>query len=276
MIELYNDKFENILHKIKFDVIITDPPYPNFLADEYVYYDGIIDWMKKYKCKQIVFWTEKEPFVLDYGTKHIWHKQCGTYATTESIFEINSVSESKTYSYQKIKNQIDAQMNRDIKTIHPSQKPIRLTNELINDFTKKGARPLKDNPAANVEKGDIANNLKNLTTNSLDPIKQEYPSMKILSGYRQPKNNTDVSQNTTGEAVDIKIEGLDRRGHWEAIQWIQQNVPYDQLILEYDSKTYVWIHISLKKTGNRKEHYTMFHNKRKGNMGEFIYIPEAE
>ena len=146
----------------------------------------------------------------------------------------------------------------------------------LGDFTKKGARPLKDNPAANVEKGDIANNLKNLTTNSLDPIKQEYPSMKILSGYRQPKNATDVSQNTTGEAVDIKIEGLDRRGHWEAIQWIQQNVPYDQLILEYDSKTYVWIHISLKKTGNRKEHYTMFHNKRKGNMGEFIYIPEAE
>jgi len=137
-IELYNDKFENVLPKIKFDVIITDPPYPNFLADEYVYYDGIIEWMKKYECRQIVFWTDKEPFVLDYGTKHIWHKQCGTYATTESIFEINSISESKTYSYQKIKNQIDAQMNRDIKTIHPSQKPIRLINELINDFTSEG------------------------------------------------------------------------------------------------------------------------------------------
>jgi len=43
--ELYNNKFENILSKVRFDVIITDPPYPNFLADEYVYYDGIIEWM---------------------------------------------------------------------------------------------------------------------------------------------------------------------------------------------------------------------------------------
>ncbi len=137
-ISLYNEKFEDILNKIKFDVIITDPPYPNFLADEYAYYDGIINWMKNYKCRQIVFWTDKEPFVLDFETEHIWHKQCGTYATTESIFEINTKSESKTYSYQKIKNRIDAQMNRDVKTIHPSQKPIRLTNELINDFSKKG------------------------------------------------------------------------------------------------------------------------------------------
>jgi len=137
-IDLFNEKFEDILSKIKFDVIITDPPYPNFLADEYAYYDGIIDWMKKYKCRQVVFWTDKEPFVLDFETEHIWHKQCGTYATTESIFEINTKSESKTYSYQKIKNRIDAQMNRDVKTIHPSQKPIRLTNELINDFSKKG------------------------------------------------------------------------------------------------------------------------------------------
>lgn len=137
-LKLFNDKFENILTGINFDVIVTDPPYPNYFADEYAYYDGILNWMEKYKCKQIVFWTDKEPFVLDYGTKHIWHKQCGTYATTESIYEINSFSESKTYSYQKIKNQIDAQMNRDIKTIHPSQKPIRLTNHLINDFTKIG------------------------------------------------------------------------------------------------------------------------------------------
>lgn len=146
----------------------------------------------------------------------------------------------------------------------------------LGDLTKKGARPLRDNPAAGVEKGDVANNLKNLTTNSLDPIKKEYPSMKILSGYRHPRNSSDVSQHTTGEAVDIKIEGLDRRGHWEAVQWIQQNVPYNELILEYDAKTYVWIHISLKKEGNEKRHYTMFHHKRKGNYGEFIYIPEAE
>ena len=146
----------------------------------------------------------------------------------------------------------------------------------LGDLTKSGSVPLQDIPSANIEKGDIANNLKNLTVNVLDEIKKEYPSMKILSGYRHVKDSANITQHNTGEAVDIKIDGEGRRGHYEAIQWIQQNVPYDELILEYDSKTYVWIHISLKKEGNKKRHYTMFHHKRKGNYGEFIYIPEAE
>jgi DNA modification methylase len=138
IMKLYNEKFESIIKKVEFDVIITDPPYPNFLAEEFNYYEGIIDFLKNYHCPQIIFWTDKEDFVHDWDTKHTWHKQCGTYATTEAIYERNSSSKPKTYSYQKIKNNVDAQMNRDIKTIHPSQKPIRLINELINDFTKEG------------------------------------------------------------------------------------------------------------------------------------------
>lgn len=146
----------------------------------------------------------------------------------------------------------------------------------LGDLTRKGSVTLQDHPAAELEAGDIANNLKNLTVNCLDPIKKRYPSMKVMSALRHPKNPEDVSQHTKGEAVDIRIDGLDRQGHYEAIQEIQQLVPYDELILEYDGKEFVFIHISLKKEGNRKVHYTMFHHQRKGNYGEFIYIPEAK
>jgi DNA modification methylase len=59
LIQLFNDKFENVLPKIKFDVIITDPPYPDYLADEYGYYDGIIDWCKNFDCRQLIFWSAK-------------------------------------------------------------------------------------------------------------------------------------------------------------------------------------------------------------------------
>jgi DNA modification methylase len=111
------------------DAVVTDPPYPNFLVKEYGAAD--IEWMAKLPCLQLVFWTVKETFPLDYTAKHIWHKQCGTWATEEAIYERNGASDEERYSYQKIKNKIDAQMNRDVLTGHPSQKPIRLMMRLM-------------------------------------------------------------------------------------------------------------------------------------------------
>ena len=48
LVQLFNDKFENVLPKIKFDAIITDPPYPDYMAEEYGYYEGIIEWCKNF------------------------------------------------------------------------------------------------------------------------------------------------------------------------------------------------------------------------------------
>lgn len=137
--KLYNEDCVITLSRLnEIDIIITDPPYPNFHKEIFFYKDGLIDFLNELKCRQLVFWTAKEPFPLDFTATHKWHKQTGTYATVEYIYERNGGAEEKTYSYQKIKNRIDAQMNRDVLTGHPSQKPIRLMKHLIKDFTKKG------------------------------------------------------------------------------------------------------------------------------------------
>jgi DNA modification methylase len=121
-----------------FDVIITDPPYPNYLSDEYKYFDGLLDFLNLYTCRQFVFWTVTKPFPLSYTARHEWNKQTGSYATKEYIYERNGESKEYSFSYQKIKNLIDAQMNRDIMTGHPSQKPLRLMKAIITKCNIQG------------------------------------------------------------------------------------------------------------------------------------------
>lgn len=120
------------------DVIITDPPYPNFWQELFGYQDGIIDFLDSFSCRQFVFWTVKEPFPLSYTARHTWDKITGTYARYEYIYERNGQAENCYFKYAKIQNEIDAQMNRDVKTSHPSQKPLRLIKAIISRFGLNG------------------------------------------------------------------------------------------------------------------------------------------
>jgi len=150
-------------------------------------------------------------------------------------------------------------------------------NFTVGALTKGGTRPISDTQGLAAK--EIACNLKGLCEQVLEPIKKAYPSMTITSGYRRPGDvgaSSATSQHYTGQAVDIVISGFNRKKHYEAIQQIQQLVPYDQLILEYDGSSTVWIHCSFKYSGNRKQHFTMYHHKRKGNIGEFLYLAEGQ
>ena len=150
-------------------------------------------------------------------------------------------------------------------------------NFTVGALTKNGTRPIADTQGLSAR--EIACNLKGLCEQVLEPIKKAYPSMSITSGYRRPGDvgaSSAKSQHYTGQAVDIVISGFNRKKHYDAIQQIQQLVPYDQLILEYDGSSTVWIHCSFSYTGNRKQHFTMYHHKRKGNIGQFLYLAEGE
>lgn len=137
-VTIYNANCLDMVGSLAPDVIITDPPYPNFHTDEYKYFDGILNFLTQFDLLQLIFWTDKEKFPLSCTAIHKWNKLCGTYATTENIFERNGNTICYEYSYQKIKNKIDAQMNRDVLTGHKSQKPQRLMKELVKKFSESG------------------------------------------------------------------------------------------------------------------------------------------
>lgn len=97
-------------------------------------------------------------------------------------------------------------------------------------------------------------NMTRLINRVLDPLREAYgEAITVNSGYRSPALNKAVggvksSQHMTGEAADITV-GTKEGNKW-LFDYIKDNLPYDQLIDEYD---YSWVHVSYKKGINRKE-----------------------
>lgn len=95
---------------------------------------------------------------------------------------------------------------------------------------------------------DVINRLSNLCIHVLDPLKEQYPDLKITSGYRCKRLNNNLggvhnSQHLIGEAADIycsDLNGLERSIKSKA---------YDQLI-RYDT----FIHVSYNIFTNRYQY----------------------
>lgn len=146
-------------------------------------------------------------------------------------------------------------------------------NFTLGALTKNGSRPVVAQQGIKVQ--EIVCNLKGLAENCLEPIRNLYPNMIITSGFRRPgdvANSSKTSDHYLGCAADIVIPNLDRAGHYEAIQKIQQLVPYDQLLLEYQGANTVWIHISFKYAGPKKQIFTMRDHKRISDFGQFVLV----
>lgn len=100
----------------------------------------------------------------------------------------------------------------------------------------------------NTPSTEIKKNLKALVDNILDPLREAYGKpITVTSGYRCPKLNTAVkgaknSQHVKGQAADINgVKDLRSENKKLFDLVIKLNLPYDQLIDEYD---YNWVHVS--------------------------------
>ena len=120
------------------DLVLTDPPYPDYYTEEYKYFSGILTPLERFDCKQIIFWTAKEEFPLDYTAVHIWDKKCGVGSMYERIYERNGQKNYKVYRHYLINSTVAANFTGDTNYDHPSQKPIRLIKQLIMEHSKEG------------------------------------------------------------------------------------------------------------------------------------------
>ena len=120
------------------DLVLTDPPYPDYYAKEYDYNEEPIKYLDKFKCKQLIFWTAKEDFILDYSAIHIWDKKVGCGSFQERIFERNGGKNYKVYNQYLINSTVAAKFNGEVFYNHPSQKPLKLITKLIEENSKEG------------------------------------------------------------------------------------------------------------------------------------------
>ena len=104
-------------------------------------------------------------------------------------------------------------------------------------------------------------NLKSLCEMILQPIRDHFGQVvSVSSGYRSPElcvaiGSSTQSQHAKGEASDFEIFGVSNK---ELADWINENLDYDQLILEYwkgeDEPNSGWVHCSYTNGSNRKQY----------------------
>lgn len=103
---------------------------------------------------------------------------------------------------------------------------------------------------------EIVNNLRFLCSNLLEKLRELNGNQPLVvsSGYRCERLNRAVggkpnSQHLRGEAVDIDFGSKPaNRDFFNKVK--RSDLDFDQLLNEFD---FAWIHISMKKAGNRKQ-----------------------
>lgn len=103
-------------------------------------------------------------------------------------------------------------------------------------------------------------NILNLIYYVLQPIRLKFGTVIVSGGYRSYSlwnklkqlgyNPAKDSQHLRGQAADIVVPSRNLK---EVFRWIRDNIEYDQLLYEYNSKGDVWIHVSFNKGKNRKK-----------------------
>lgn len=96
-----------------------------------------------------------------------------------------------------------------------------------------------------------------LTTAILQPIREVHGRVDINSGLRVLELNRkigsgDTSQHVLGQAADLECPSID---NLQLAQWIEQNLKFDQLILEFYEQgepTSGWIHVSYNNQGENR------------------------
>ena len=128
-------------------------------------------------------------------------------------------------------------------------------NELTNSQTaeRKGI--------ANTPSTAHQENLNSLCEMILQPIRDHFGQVvSVSSGYRSPElcaaiGSSTQSQHASGCAADFEIFGVSNK---ELADYIDQNLDYDQLILEYwkgeDEPNSGWVHCSYTDGNNRKQY----------------------
>ncbi len=118
-------------------------------------------------------------------------------------------------------------------------------------------------------------NLQRIVTNLLQPMRNHLGPIRISSGYRSKELNRAIggsnkSQHSKGEALDVQFWKDGQMCNKEIYDWIIDNaVEFDQMINEFD---FAWIHISLKKSKNRREVLEAY--KDKDGDTQYRYAPD--
>lgn len=112
--------------------------------------------------------------------------------------------------------------------------------------------------------------MKYVASKVFDPVR-EYVNGPLLASsfFRSPELNKAIggssktSQHMKGEAIDIDCDAFGYGNNNQVFDFISKRLEFDQLIGEYPdaSGKFAWVHVSLKKEGNRGQRLVKLKDK---------------
>lgn len=114
-------------------------------------------------------------------------------------------------------------------------------------------------------------NMSYLCEELLQPIRERFGPVRILSGYRSSSLNKAIggsknSQHCQGMAADIECRSVD---NLDLFGWIADNCDFDQLILEFYTRGEPlsgWVHVSYDKIVDRRSKSIMTAKRKMGKV----------
>ena len=154
---------------------------------------------------------------------------------------------------------------------------MKLSNNFsLSELTKSQTAERKG--IDNTPSAEHQENLKRLCESILQRIRDHFGQVvSVSSGYRSPElcvaiGSKTTSQHAKGQAADFEIYGVSNK---ELADWIDENLDYDQLILEYWNESDPnsgWIHCSYKSPSDSEENRGQYLRAYKEN-GSTKYEP---
>jgi hypothetical protein len=153
---------------------------------------------------------------------------------------------------------------------------MKLTNNFTLEELTKSETALRQN-IDNTPTVEVVENLTRLAEKVLQPVRDHFgKGVKVNSGFRCLAVNAAVggvqgakpSDHTRGMAADIEIPGVPNA---ELAQWIEANLEYTQLILEFYTQGIPdsgWVHVSYDPASLRKQSLTAIKEN-----GKTVYLP---
>jgi hypothetical protein len=153
---------------------------------------------------------------------------------------------------------------------------MKLTNNFTLEELTKSETALRQN-IDNTPTVEVVENLTRLAEKVLQPVRDHFgKGVKVNSGFRSIAVNAAVggvqgakpSDHTRGMAADIEIPGIPNA---ELAQWIEANLEYTQLILEFYTQGIPdsgWVHVSYDPANLKKQSLTAVKEN-----GKTVYLP---
>lgn len=131
-------------------------------------------------------------------------------------------------------------------------------NTTIRTFTLSPVFPHPLRAQRGLSLSELVCNMKHLAINVYEPLMAAFPELNLNSGFRRGESG---SQHCIAQACDLQAPGKGAAYYREVLNFIAENIPYDQCIIESSNggQSY-WVHVSYdrNKTQQRKERLTYF------------------